>query len=703
MRLAESASLPPLSSARRLLLWGIAVGSILLAASIISLPVQTLGALNLQAGQPSPQEFIAPRNLSFPSELLTQAAREKAAEAVADIYDDPEPNIRRQQVALFRVALATIDTTRANTSVIFNEKVAELERLANAPLPKEMAQRILRFSSDEWLAVRQEADRLVNSVLQLPIRTNQVEDMKRSLPFRLNVDLDDAQGEAVLELVRPFVVPNSLYNEKATLDARQAARDEVQPITRQFVRGQVVVTRGRIITEEDLEALRALGVLQPELDPTRTASAVAAVIITGLLVAIYMRRFHPQTSQNPKTLLLLGLLFNAFLLAAQFLIPGRTLAPYFFPAAALAMTLTVLVGPNLAITVVVALGALVGYIGGNSLELTIYTALGGIVAAIALGKAERVDLFFWAGLASALAGLGILIVFRLGSASTDLIGVAQLTAASMINGGISAVLPLLIFFVLGGVFDVTTSLQLVELARADHPLLRLVLRNAPGTYQHSLQVANLAEQAAECIGGNVMLIRVGALYHDAGKALHPQYFIENQLDQSNVHDELDPTMSAHVIIRHVTDGLELARKHRLPSRIRDFIAEHHGTMMTMYQYKRAVEAAGGDANKIDKGNFQYPGPRPRSRETAILMLADGCEAKTRSDRPRTEEDIDRIVKGLIEDRLSQGQLNDCDLTLRDLQEIRASFVNTLRGVFHPRVQYPELEPAPNPEEKPASA
>jgi hypothetical protein len=621
---------------------------------------------------------------------------------VLDIYDDPAPTIRRQQVALLREALNTIDSTRADTSMTFAEKVARLERLNNAPLPQETAQQILRFSSDEWLAVRQEADRLVNAVLQLTIRANQVEDMKRSLPFRLNVDLSEAQGTAVLELARPFIVSNSQFNETATLEARQAARDEVQPITRQFVRGQVVVTRGRIITEEDLEALRALGILQPELDPARTASAVAAVIITGLLVAIYMRRFHPQTSQNPKTLLLLGLLFNAFLLAAQFLIPGRTLAPYFFPAAALAMILTVLVGPNLAITVVVALGALVGYIGGNSLELTIYTSLGGIVAAIALGKAERVDLFFWAGLASALAGLGILIVFRLGSASTDLIGVAQLTAASMINGGISAVLPLLVFFVLGGVFDVTTSLQLVELARADHPLLRLVLRNAPGTYQHSLQVANLAEQAAERIGGNVMLIRVGALYHDAGKALHPQYFIENQLDQSNIHDELEPAMSAHVIIRHVTDGLDLARKHRLPSRIRDFIAEHHGTTMTMYQYKRAVEAAGGDANKIDKGKFQYPGPRPRSRETAILMLADGCEAKTRSDRPRTEEDIDRIVKGLIEDRLSQGQLNDCDLTLRDLHEIRASFVNTLRGVFHPRVQYPELEPAPTAEEKPAS-
>jgi putative nucleotidyltransferase with HDIG domain len=353
------------------------------------------------------------------------------------------------------------------------------------------------------------------------------------------------------------------------------------------------------------------------------------------------------------------------------------------------MLLTVLAGPNLAITVAVAMGALVGYIGGSSLELTIYTAMGGLVAAIALGRGERVDMFFWAGLASALANIGILLIFRVVNPATDLVGLAQLTAASLINGGISAALTLMIFFAIGGLFDITTSLQLVELSRPDHPLLRFILRNAPGTYQHSLQIANLAEQAAERIGANAMLVRVGALYHDCGKALHPRYFIENQLDQTNVHESLDPATSAHVIIRHVTDGMEMARKHRLPSRIKDFIAEHHGTMMTMYQYRRALEAAGGDTTKVDEARFQYPGPRPRSRETALLMLADGCEAKTRSDRPRTEEDIDRIVKTVLDDRLAKNQLEDTDLTLRDLQAIRESFVNTLRGVFHPRVQYPE--------------
>jgi cyclic-di-AMP phosphodiesterase PgpH len=251
---------------------------------------------------------------------------------------------------------------------------------------------------------------------------------------------------------------------------------------------------------------------------------------------------------------------------------------------------------------------------------------------------------------------------------------------------------------LGNVFDITTSLQLIELSRPDHPLLQFVLREAPGTYQHSLQVSNLAEQAGERICANTLLIRVGALYHDIGKALHPQYFIENQLSSAaNVHNSLDPYTSAGIILGHVNDGLELARRHRLPTRIRAFIAEHHGTLKTFFQYKRALEAAGNDPSLVDEGRFFYPGPRPQSKETALLMLADGCEAKTRADHPANEDDLDRIVKAVIDDRLARGQLDDTDLTVRDLQAVRASFVTTLKGMFHSRLRYPEEKP---PEEAP---
>jgi putative nucleotidyltransferase with HDIG domain len=244
---------------------------------------------------------------------------------------------------------------------------------------------------------------------------------------------------------------------------------------------------------------------------------------------------------------------------------------------------------------------------------------------------------------------------------------------------------------IGTLLGLTTSLQLIELSRPDHPLQQYILRNAPGTYQHSLQVANLAEQAARVVGANALLTRVGALYHDAGKAARAQFFIENQVPGQNVHEQLDPTTSAGVILEHVNAGLELARRFRLPARVQAFIPEHHGTMRTSYQYRAAIEAAGGDEELVDGRQFQYPGPPPQSKETAILMLADGVEAKARAETPEDEGEIDDLVRWVINSRLELGQLDQVDLTLRDLDTIRRSFISTLRGIYHPRIVYPSTK------------
>jgi putative nucleotidyltransferase with HDIG domain len=207
-----------------------------------------------------------------------------------------------------------------------------------------------------------------------------------------------------------------------------------------------------------------------------------------------------------------------------------------------------------------------------------------------------------------------------------------------------------------------------------------------------LQVANLAEQAAERIGADGLLTRVGALYHDIGKAINPVFYIENQMPGNpNPHDQLDPPSSAEIIVQHVNDGVELARQHRIPRRIQDFIREHHGTMVARYQYINAVKAAGGDESKVDPAAFRYPGPTPASRETAILMLADGCEARVRAERPKDTDDMRALIKSVIEDRIAQGQLDNTDLTLRDLETITDSFTTTLRGIYHPRIEYPILE------------
>ncbi len=235
---------------------------------------------------------------------------------------------------------------------------------------------------------------------------------------------------------------------------------------------------------------------------------------------------------------------------------------------------------------------------------------------------------------------------------------------------------------------VVTNLQLIELSRPDHPLLLSILQKSPGTYQHSLQVANLAEQAARSIGANALLTRVGALYHDCGKSLHPHYYIENQTPDQNIHEQLDPPTSAHIILDHIRDGVDLARRHRIPGQVAAFIPEHHGTLELSYQLRAAVEAAGGDERKVNRKDFTYPGPRPRSKETAILMMADGAEAKARADAPHTDDEIDALVRWVIQDRLNQGQFDRTDLTLKDLDTVRRSMAATLKGMYHPRLRYP---------------
>lgn len=680
----------PIALRRRLIVWGVGLASLTSWALIFVTPFTSAeSALNFSVGESATVEVLAPRPLSFPSPLLTTKAREQAENAVPTVYDPPDARVARQQVLRLRDILDFVNTIRADSLASPDQKASDLRALTEVTLAPEITTAIITFSEAQWQSTQTEALSVLEQIMRNAVRADQVEEARRLVPARVGLDLNEDQAQVVVAFVRELIAPNSLYNAEATQANRQAAAEAIGVVYRTVVTGQAIIERGRVITEEDLETLTALGLLQTNNQFNKTASALLLVVVAFTLLTIYILRFNLGIGTSIKQAVLLGILTNGFLLAAKLMVPGHTILPFLFPAAALAMLLTVIVDSHFAVIVAVAMSMLVAYIGDNDLELATYTALGSIFAVLTLGRAERVSQFFWAGLAGAVANASIVVAFRLTTPNIDSLGIAQLLIASLINGGVSASLTLGGFFLLGGVFDITTHLQLIELARPDHPMLRFILRSAPGTYQHSLQVANLAEQAAERIGANALLIRVGALYHDAGKAQHPEYFVENQLDGVNPHEGLDPYISAGIIIAHVTDGMKMAATHRLPSRIRAFISEHHGTLKTSYQYQRAVQAAGGDSSKVDATKFAYPGPRPSSKETAILMLADGCEAKARSDRPRSEEDIDRIVKFVIDDRMAKAQLDDTDLTLYDLQLIRASFVSTLKGVFHPRIQYPE--------------
>jgi putative nucleotidyltransferase with HDIG domain len=296
--------------------------------------------------------------------------------------------------------------------------------------------------------------------------------------------------------------------------------------------------------------------------------------------------------------------------------------------------------------------------------------------------------FLWSGVAVAVVNWLCVAAFRLPFDEFTPARLVQLHAVIFINGGLSASVAMIGYLVLGNLFGITTSLQLTELSRPTHPLLRQLLLKASGTYHHTIVVSNLAERAAAAIGADAFLARVGAYYHDIGKTVRPYFFAENIVDTASPHDKLDPLTSAQIIISHVSDGIDLANKYRLPLRIQDFIREHHGRTLVKYFYVQAQREA-GENEEINPADFSYPGPSPRSKETAILFLADLCEAAVRAVRPATREELETLVNRLIDERVAEGELSDSNITFRELQMIKEVFLQVLQGVHHPRIQYPE--------------
>lgn len=670
-------------------LWIVFAAGLIGVTASISLPISLRqSSFGLEVGDVAPQDVLAPYPLSFSSSHLTEEARQAASSSVSGVYDPPSAQVARDQLDSMEAAFEFIDSVRADELAERDQKLADLQSLASIDLREAEANAVLDLSPPRWEDVKSEANNVLEQVIRTEIRPDRLDQARRTIPALIRISLPSDQAELVVSLVRAFVAPNSFLNEEATESARTSAAASVSPVIISFAAGETIVSRGEVVTESHLEALEQYGLLN-EPEPWRqVAYRGLLVTLLGFSLALFAYRVHPEKIRDLRLAGLLTVLFVAFAFAMQVMIPGRTVLPYLFPTATLPMILAVLFGPGMALMAALISGALVGFLGPRGLELGLYVALSGVMGSLMIGKAERLSSFFWAGLAASLAAVSVVVVFRFPDPATDVVGKATLMGSGIVSGLISASLAFGLLLLIGSLLGITTNLQLLELARPDHPLLQYILINAPGTYQHSLQVANLAEQAARAIGANPLLTRVGALYHDAGKALRPQFFIENQMPGQNIHQTLDPTTSASIIVGHVKDGLDLARKHRIPKAVRDFIPEHHGRLEASYQYQQAVEAVDGDESKVDRSEFMYPGPRPRSRETALLMLADGVEAKARSETPKEEDDIDSIVRWVIQDRLNAGQLDRTDLTLRDLDTVRRSFANTLRGMYHPRIRYP---------------
>lgn len=669
--------------------WPVLLWALLVVALLFDLQPESP---RLAAGTVSPQSIRAAERVTYQSALRTEREREQAASNVERIFLPPDRSLAVQQTSTAQAVASFLDAVRSDPYASDEARTDSVAALQPVTFDADLVRSILAMPDEEWTEVVAETQRLVDLFMRGEITEARLPDIQRNLSNQIGMGLSDEQAVVVNAWAGGLITPNAFLDEERTEQARQAAREAIAPVEVTYEAGQIVVREGEIVTPEAVEALQVLGLQQPVRPRGEQLGTALFLLLLVPALTLYIRRAHPEHWANPRAMTLLVVLIAALSVGARVIMPSHVLLSYLLPTSAAAMLLGVLLGVDVAVLVTVALALVVGFIT-NSIEMVTYTFVGGVVSALALWRVERLGTFVWTGVVVGLMNLGVVLAFALRGEPFVWFDVAAKGSMAFLNGATSASLALAGFYVLGNLLGTTTFLQLMELARPTHPLFRELLLNAPGTYHHSIIVGNLAESAAEAVGADPLLVRVGAYYHDIGKTKTPHYFIENQTDGINPHDALDdPYRSAAIIIEHVPEGVRLAQRHKLPRRIVDFIREHHGTTTVSWFHHKATEREG--AENVDTARFRYPGPKPQSREMAILMLADTVEATARAVKPAGANEIDQLIRKTIVTKLSEGQFDEADVSLRDIEKIRRAFLNILQGIYHPRIAYPEAQRAP---------
>ncbi len=656
--------------------------------------------VDLQVGELVPTDIVAPRALTYHSELLTTEARQVAADAVPPQYDfttERAISIAAGQADKFTASVRLLDTAfdPATTDV---QRGLIVDRVAG-DLSSTAGDNLRSLEGSRWVPIRTEAARVLDNTERTELRDTEVAIARSRLSEQMAGGLSEAERMLAAELIAPLVEPNSSFSEDLTQQERDRRAAAVPAVTEKFLQGEIIVRGGTQLTNIDAARLAAFGLDNTVPDVASLAGwfLLSALLVTMLLGWIW--RFRRGFWHRSSVLLLISLL----LLLATFaltLTAGRAALPFVLPLVAIPILVAVLLDAEVAIVLTALVAVVAGAVNGPSLEIATYVFLGGLAGVLGIRRGDRLHMFLQAGAVAFVVQALVVSAFSL-LGQRDLTGILQLWAASALSAAGAAVAAVGSFAVLGNVFGILTVFQLLELANPSQPLLRRLLIETPGTYHHSLMVGNLAERAAEAIGADALLTRVAAYYHDVGKLANPLGFIENQAGGENLHDQLAPEDSSQMLKQHVADGIDLAYQGRLPKALIAFIPQHHGTVSISYFYAKAREAAAAPyggletetgrraAEAVDQRRFRHSGPKPQSREAALIMLADGVEASVRSLSSRDETAIRGMVARIMEDRMSDGQFDECDLTFRDLDVIEEAFVQQLLGMYHQRVPYPQ--------------
>ena len=674
---------------RLLLTVSVAVAFALCCTLIVGFDDLFQGATaRLVIGSVPSEDIIAREEGSFVSEILTQQERENAVDQVSAVFDPPDPNVARQQRELTEKVLVFIDNVRGDVYASLEQKIADINQITPLILEsdEEAVVAVLELPDDSWSLVRGEIISVLERVMRDPIRVADLENVRDQLPTQVSLRLSPLESQIVTVITGDVIRANTFENPEQTAMDRDEALENVEAQQRHFVAGQIVAAANQRIDSLSFEALQELGLLvQTSNRGSRLVRALLASTLVTVMLSLYVIRYDSQLMRTEsQTLLLLAAMFLIALASVR--IFGTTNI-YLLPAAALGMLYVALGRPHLALVAAVGLAFLGGLLNRSpSLEIASLIAAGNFAAILTLRNAGRLNNYFLSGALVGISNATVVAIFAL------LIGADALNMSNLLQALINGLLivPTTSFaamYAMTIMFNLPTPFKLMDLSQPSKPLLQRLLREAPGTYQHSLQVANLAEQAAAAIGADGQLTHVAALYHDIGKMNQPFFYTENQQQIHNPHDSLnDPYRSAHIIIDHVVEGDHMARRYNLPHRIRDFILEHHGTTRVFVFYQRAVKEA-EDESDVDETEFMYPGPIPQSRETAVLMMADSCESAIRAMQPDSNQEIAALVHSIIEEKRNAGQLDASNLTLNDLRKIEETFIDIFRGLFHPRIDY----------------
>lgn len=653
--------------------------------------------LSLREGQVSPKDIKANKSIEYEDKRATEEARTKAEAAIVPGYEhkaEVSMMVERDIVQ----AVNSIKSVRSKVDLPLQERVKLLQQNLGFTLDEGIYYNLLQINDEALQRIQDETLTLVGHALDTGIEEDKFETKKQELTqASTTIRGMTPENKAVVKgLIANFLQPNRILDEEATEERRRKAANSVLPVKKSIKQGEIILRTGDIVGPEHIDKLNALGISQPKSPWIAIAGIGLVVVISMGMVLIYLHQYRPDMYLNTSYLLLLGLIVTLTMLVARGILAINfdqwpylsAQIGYMVPIAAAGMLIAILLDTRLALTTIIFMGLWIGIMTGNQLKFGIVAIVSGMAGVFSVSRlSQRTDLAK-AGLLY-VSGASAFTIVALGLITETEIRYVFLTAIilGLFNGVLSAVLTGGFLPYLEAAFGLTSAVKLLELANPNNPLLKRMLVEAPGTYHHSIIVGNLAEAAADAIGADTLMTRVGAYYHDIGKTKRPYFFIENQLTMENPHDKIAPSLSTLIITSHIKDGVELAREQKLPQLIVDIIEQHHGTGLVSFFYHRALE---NDRNEtVLESDFRYEGPKPQSREAAVVMLADSVEAAVRAVQRPTMGRIEGLVRKIIKEKLNDGQLDECDLTFKDLDVIANSFVRVLSGIFHTRIEYPD--------------